>query len=156
MNPLAFFLKSVFLSLKNIFLYLYLHKLATALIWLLIGCSTIYENSTVGAATSDATEERCSRWPPSPLPCLHQTLAIHLQASALALRLGFHRLHHSLPVCLPLLHPFHGCTFPAIGCCFELSEFAEDVSICWFSLPGLSCARVCSIHQSQQFLLIWL
>ena len=41
MVPLIFFLKPNCLSLKNIFLYLYLHKLATALIWALIGCSSI-------------------------------------------------------------------------------------------------------------------
>ena len=37
MISLAFFLKLVCLSLKNIFLYLYLYKLATMLIWVLIG-----------------------------------------------------------------------------------------------------------------------
>lgn len=41
MIQLAFFLKPICLSLKNILLYLYLHKLTTAHIWELISSPTI-------------------------------------------------------------------------------------------------------------------
>ena len=40
---IAFFFKTYYLSLKNIFLYLYLDKLATTFIWVLIGYSSIID-----------------------------------------------------------------------------------------------------------------
>ena len=58
MIPLAFFPKLYCLSLKNIILYLHLHKLATNLIWVLIGYSPIH--SKVWSCSCNGSHHFCT------------------------------------------------------------------------------------------------